>query len=403
MIAVFTALCICFAFVAVAFSIPDNTKVKADFGDIGSVADFGDDLLEMGAAGLTASEANSSFAAAFGIQLALYLIGKNVQDEHANYPTVSYDFSDFQAVTGYYKKSDNPDKYYPMTWCIDKYFVNHYSGGKYPGFDGGWTLCTSPDITIKWFVTDAPYGITFNQPSSPLSAGFGTAYAVYGVNKYWFTATSDTITFNSSLPNINSKYNATYYFRFDGVPTFNISGTNISAYCDSSSPSAPAPIMGYVSQPLTWQDLPSFTIDDPAVDLPDIYNDYIIPNYPPDHLVYPDGWPGTQEPTTEETTEETTESPSDLPYPYQPFTLPPEWLETYEVYPSEFPTLPIPSEEELPTFAIDEDGVSDLDFWRELMYYTIDSAKMRNWIIVILILSIVEFVLWRIGSSRPKK
>lgn len=101
---------------------------------------------------------------------------------------------------------------------------------------------------------------------------------------------------------------------------------------------------------------------------------------------------------TEETTEDYTQDAT-VPV-YEPFTLPPEWVEEYtETIPTE--SWPEVTEVEPPTVELMEHAQA-LNFWRDLWNYLVVETNIGGYITVILAMSAVEFVLWHIGGGDLK-
>lgn len=121
------------------------------------------------------------------------------------------------------------------------------------------------------------------------------------------------------------------------------------------------------------------------------------PDFTPE--AYPDFYPSpTVEPTeetTEEPTEETTEDPTTDGM--EIFTLPPSWLQDYPV---EIETLPLPTIEATEPELDLTEYAQGLEFWIYALGRVVESMHLQSFIIVVIILFVVFWVLWKTGGDE---
>lgn len=384
LVAISIAIAICIFLSLCAFSRP-SVPARADAGNYVSY------YLDAMAAGLPASlSGNTAFGVALGTQLMLCAIAQQVEIERVSNPGATYNFSDFQGLTGYYRLSDD-DSYYPCTFVIDKKMANESLGGRYPALDGGIIVCKAAHYDVKWFpsgqVRWLAAGIT--SPSTPYFQVGG----VTGVTQSAFDFIQTTQIFQGGAVSYTSRditLECRFALNFNSIPTY----TSSRVASDFVYPTFQNPnysICGFPgSLPVSS---PSYDVEITPETVKDIYDDYIIPSYPPEYLLFPDGFP-SQEPT--EPTQESTEGVTG----YQPFTLPPEWLETYPMEPETFPTIPF-QDVEPPTVDSDMlDGFKNgMNFWWYITKDIIDALDLEKFIALCFALVVLFFILWKLGSS----
>lgn len=140
---------------------------------------------------------------------------------------------------------------------------------------------------------------------------------------------------------------------------------------------------------------------DPETDF-EIIHDDLEDDFPDDlPLYWVDPFEEPTEPTTETTedySQETTESGDDV----QPFTLPPEWLETYTFPLETFPTIPF-TDVDTPTF--DLSGQTEgINFWFVFAKKIFDSNEgLKNFLLALLGIAVAGALLWRLGSHGGDK
>lgn len=387
LVAISVAIAICLYMVLFSFSFP-HMKVRADESSALDQFFINKTVSKLETLALTAALGQTSGSAAvLGIQLGLLVVAENMIQN----PNITHDMSKWSNISGFYINNGNT---YSYSMCVP----SDFSG--YVPSDGALTIGASsqgwlakvqfPRVNSLSYYHDTSYQYAIIMGSN--SSAFNVQVLVSAPNGIDFSSISHPFSSTSFSTSSGTYVQVGNRYMINGIPTV-YNNTSLSSAFPTARNSG-IQFFGYYGSSVS----PYSGTYTNAVDY---YNDYVLPRIidlpivqdHPELILFPDG---IEEPT-EPTTEPTTELPS---YFYQPFTLPPEWLETYPMEPETFPTIPF-QDVEPPTVDSDMlDGFKNgMNFWWYITKDIIDALDLEKFIALCFALVVLFFILWKLGSS----
>lgn len=405
-----------------SFAVP---SLFASAEDSDSYGEYVDDLAGVVVELVESGTVSKGSAALLGVQLAL-------NEAHRTAIQVGHNFNlrNFSGLSGLYKHNDELH----FAWCA-------LDGGSYINTaDGGSTLMQSDELDVRCIITTDGYNRTYtagiqsyvNNNCRAVLTCNGGKYVTYSVSVA-DSGGSDIFTAPASwdrFEDYSSSYTVGCYYASNGVIPELEDDSSLSTYFNTNEYlSSASPVASWadvnVSPRIDGVDLPEpdFDFENNSIQdyILEYFNPWIEVEYP-DLTVYL--WDPSEDPTegTTECTEcggcncihnitvnvEPTVNVNVEPTVnvYVENQLPSEWLEDYtlpsggvvETLPE--PTMPTVQETQdmtLPTMEIDFPLSDGMHFWAELWTSLVFATDILPVVIIVLLLTIAEWVLWHVG------